>query len=102
MFFTRDRDFYKTLVRLAIPIALQNAVTFAVNFADNLMVGTLGDSAISGVYVGNQLQTVLQMFVAGIEGAILILAASTGESATPAASGKSRRSACGSRCWSAF
>ena len=49
MFFTRDRDFYKTLVRLAIPIALQNAVTFAVNFADNLMVGTLGDSAISGV-----------------------------------------------------
>ena len=73
MFFTRDRDFYKTLVRLAIPIALQNAVTFAVNFADNLMVGTLGDSAISGVYVGNQLQTVLQMFVAGIEGAILIL-----------------------------
>ena len=27
MFFTRDRDFYKTLVRLAIPIALQNAVT---------------------------------------------------------------------------
>lgn len=75
MFFTRDRDFYKTLVRLAIPIALQNAVTFAVNFADNLMVGTLGDSAISGVYVGNQLQTVLQMFVAGIEGAILILAA---------------------------
>lgn len=102
MFFTRDRDFYKTLVRLAIPIALQNAVTFAVNFADNLMVGTLGDSAISGVYVGNQLQTVLQMFVAGIEGAILILAAQYWESATPAASGKSRRSACGSRCWSAF
>ena len=75
MFFTRDRDFYKTLIRLAIPIALQNAVTFAVNFADNLMVGSLGDSAISGVYVGNQLQTLLQMFVAGIEGAILILAA---------------------------
>ena len=75
MFFTRDRDFYKTLVKLAIPIALQNAVTFAVNFADNLMIGSLGDSAISGVYVGNQLQTLLQMFIGGIEGAILILAA---------------------------
>lgn len=75
MFFTRDRDFYKTLVKLAIPIALQNAVTFSVNFADNLMIGSLGDSAISGVYVGNQLQTLLQMFIGGIEGAILILAA---------------------------
>lgn len=75
MFFTRDKDFYRTLIKLAIPISLQNAVTFSVNFADNLMIGTLGDSAISGVYVGGQLQTVLQMFVAGIEGAILILAA---------------------------
>ncbi len=73
--FTRDRSFYRDLVTLAIPISLQNLITFAVNFADNLMIGTLGDDAISGVYVGNQMQTVLQMFVAGIEGAILILAA---------------------------
>ncbi len=75
MFFTRDKEFYRTLIKLAIPISLQNAVTFSVSFADNLMIGTLGDSAISGVYVGSQLQTVLQMFVGGIEGAILILAA---------------------------
>ena len=60
---------------LAIPISLQNLITFAVNFADNLMIGSLGDNAISGVYMGNQLQSVLQMFVGGIEGAILILAA---------------------------
>ncbi len=73
--FTKDRSFYKNLVTLAIPISLQNLITFAVNFADNLMIGSLGDDAISGVYVGNQMQTVLQMFVAGIEGAILILAA---------------------------
>ena len=37
--------------------------------------GELGDDAISGVYIGGQLQSVLQMFVGGIEGAILILAA---------------------------
>ena len=42
MFFTRDKSFYKTLVTLAIPIALQNAVTFAVGLADNVMIGTLG------------------------------------------------------------
>lgn len=73
--FTKDRSFYRTLIALAIPISLQNLITFAVNFADNLMIGSLGDNAISGVYVGNQLQSVLQMFVGGIEGAILILAA---------------------------
>ena len=72
---TRDREFYRSLVRLAIPVALQNLITFSVNFADNLMVGTLGDSAISGVYMGSQIQTLLQICSAGIEGAILILAA---------------------------
>lgn len=73
--FTRDRSFYRSLVTLAVPISLQNLVTFAVSFADNVMIGSLGDDAISGVYIGGQLQSVLQMFVGGIEGAILILAA---------------------------
>ena len=73
--FTKDRSFYRSLVTLAVPISLQNLVTFAVSFADNVMIGSLGDDAISGVYVGGQLQSVLQMFVGGIEGAILILAA---------------------------
>ena len=73
--FTRDKSFYKTLISLAVPISLQNLITFAVGFADNLMIGRLGDNAISGVYVGNQMQAVVQMFIAGIEGAILILSA---------------------------
>ena len=73
--FTKDRSFYRSLVTLAVPISLQNLVTFAVSFADNVMIGSLGDDAISGVYIGGQLQSVLQMFVGGIEGAILILAA---------------------------
>lgn len=73
--FTKDRSFYRSLVTSAVPISLQNLVTFAVSFADNVMIGSLGDDAISGVYIGGQLQSVLQMFVGGIEGAILILAA---------------------------
>lgn len=72
---TRDKSFYRSLLALAIPVALQNLITFAVNFADNLMVSSLGDAAVSGVFMGNQIQTFLQMFSGGIEGAILILAA---------------------------
>ena len=75
MLLTKDRSFYKNLIALAIPIALQNLVTFSVNLADSVMVGYLGDAAVSGMYMGNQIQTLLQVFSGGIEGAILILAA---------------------------
>jgi putative MATE family efflux protein len=67
--------FYKTLLRLALPISLQNLITFMVNFADNIMVGRLGDLAISGVFIGNQIHTLLQIFVKGIGTALAILAA---------------------------
>lgn len=72
---TKDKSFYRSLITLAIPVALQNLITFSVNLADNLMIGSLGDAAVSGVYMGNQVQTLLQMVSGGIEGAILVLAA---------------------------
>lgn len=72
---TRDRSFYRMLILLAIPVAMQNLITFVVNFADNLMVSSLGDAAVSGVYMGNQIQTFLQLFSSGIGGAIQILGA---------------------------
>ena len=73
--FVRDRSFYKSLIALAIPIALQNFLAFAVNFADNLMIGTLGEYIIAGVYMGNQIHTFLSFFVNGVTNALLILAA---------------------------
>lgn len=75
MILTKDKSFYRSLLLLTIPIALQNFITFSVGMADNVMVGVMGDAAVSGLYMGNQVQTVLQIFSAGIEGAILILAA---------------------------
>jgi putative MATE family efflux protein len=67
--------FYSTLLRLALPISLQNLIAFSVNFADNLMVGRLGDLAISGVFIGNQVHTLLQTIMKGIGTALVILAA---------------------------
>jgi len=72
---TRDKEYYQSLVTLAIPVALQSLITFLVSFADNLMVNSLGDAAVSGVYMGNQIQTFIQMFTSGVGGAILIIAA---------------------------
>lgn len=72
---TRDRNYYRDLVTLAVPVALQSLITFLVSFADNLMVNSLGDAAVSGVYMGSQIQTFIQLFTSGIAGAILIIAA---------------------------
>lgn len=69
----REKSFYKTLLILAFPIVMQNLITFGVGFADNLMVGTLGENAISGVFMGNQIQTLLQLFVLGIVSAMQII-----------------------------
>ena len=75
MILTKDRGFYRSLVLLSLPIALQNLITFAVGFADNVMISALGDSAVSGVYMANQVQTLLQLMSGGIESAILVLCA---------------------------
>ena len=72
---TRDRNYYHDLLKLSIPVALQNLITFLVSFADNLMVNTLGDGAVSGVYMGSQIQVLLQMFTSGIGGAVIIIGA---------------------------
>lgn len=73
--FITDKAFYKNLLSLALPISLQNLVTFAVNFADNVMVGTLGEVDISAVYLCRQLATVLQCFMNGIGTGLLVLCA---------------------------
>ncbi|MBR0087488.1 MAG: MATE family efflux transporter [Lachnospiraceae bacterium] len=72
---TRDQEFYRNLIALAIPIAIQGIISFSVNFADNIMIGRLGDIAVSGVYMGNQFQTILMLFTGGVDSAMLIIAA---------------------------
>lgn len=70
---TRDRYFYKTVFTLAIPISLQGLITFLVGFADNVMIGQLYDEAVSGVYIGGQIQFLLQQLVVGLGSGMMIL-----------------------------
>ncbi|MBQ6823575.1 MAG: MATE family efflux transporter [Clostridia bacterium] len=72
---TKDKNFYKTVLRLAIPISLQALVTFLVGFADNVMVATLGDAAVSGVAFGGQVQFFLQQIIVGMGSALMIMTA---------------------------
>ena len=70
-----DHSFYKTLAKIALPLAMQNLISFGVGLADNLMVASLGDSALSGVLISNQIQFILHMLCAGMSAALVILAA---------------------------
>jgi putative MATE family efflux protein len=72
---TRDRSYYKSLITLAFPVAAQGLIAFLATFADNLMVSSMGDNAVSGVYFASQINTFVQMFSSGISGVILILSA---------------------------
>ncbi|MCQ2396866.1 MAG: MATE family efflux transporter [Lentisphaeria bacterium] len=73
-FWVRDKQFYHSLVVLAIPIILQNIITHGVTLADNMMVGQLGDVKIAGLYFSNYVQYFLQMLLLGLDASIVVLA----------------------------
>ena len=60
-----DKDFYKKYIMLATPMIVQNAITNFVSFLDNIMVGQLGEEAISAVATVNQLVFVFSLAVFG-------------------------------------
>ena len=75
MWMIRDISFYKRLLWLVAPLALQNVITYSVSLADNMMVGQLGELSLSAVFVSNQVQNILHMLVMGLSAALIVLAA---------------------------
>ena len=73
--FVKDRQFYKSLFSMTVVIALQNLITYAVNLADNVMIGGYSQDALSGVAMVNQIQFLLQMIVMGTGNGIVVLSA---------------------------
>lgn len=61
-----DRSFYKQVLLLAAPIALQSLITIGVNMLDTIMVGSLGETALSAVSLANQFINIYHIFCMGI------------------------------------
>ena len=68
-------EFYKTLLMLAVPMFLQSMLSMSVGFADNIMVGQLGERAVAGVMMANQIQNIMGALVAGISASLVVIAA---------------------------
>ena len=69
----RDKSFYKTFLRLCVTLMLEQAVILSVNLADNLMLGSYSETALSGVAAVNQIQFVLQQLVYAVSNAMIVL-----------------------------
>lgn len=68
MIITRDKRFYRLLFSIALPIAVQNLITFMVSMVDTLMVGALGEIQLSAVSIANNLFFVLTILMFGLAG----------------------------------
>lgn len=68
MIITRDKRFYRLLFSIALPIAVQNLITFMVSMVDTLMVGALGEIQLSAVSIANNLFFVLTILIFGLAG----------------------------------
>ena len=73
--FVKERSFYSKLLSIAIPTSLQSLITFTVNIADTVMVGSLGEYSIAGVALANQFSFLYQITCFGIAGGMGVLTA---------------------------
>lgn len=68
--FIGDREFYRRVIYIVIPMIIQNAITSFVNFLDNIMVGQIGTEQMTGVAIVNQLIFVFNLCIfGGVSGA---------------------------------
>lgn len=69
------KEFRNRLVRLVIPIAMQQLMLSLVNVSDAVMLGFLNQDSLSAVSLAGQIQFVYNLFVTAVTGGISILAA---------------------------
>lgn len=70
-----DTYFLKKTVLLAVPVAMQGLLNTVVNLVDNLMIGSLGATAIASVGLANKVFFVFSLLVFGVVSGSGILAA---------------------------
>jgi putative MATE family efflux protein len=66
--FLFEKDFMRSLFKVAIPIAMQNIISFGVNAMDSVMLGKLGDVAVAGANLGGQPFFLLMVIGFGLAG----------------------------------
>lgn len=63
-----NKNFYKLLFSLCIPIIVQNLISSSVNVVDTVMISSLGESSVASIGVANQFFFLFNMTLYGITG----------------------------------
>ena len=66
--FLFEKNFFKQVFAIVLPMALQNVISFGVNAMDSIMLGSLGDIAVSGANLGGQPFFLMSMVGFGLAG----------------------------------
>ena len=64
--FQNNPAFYKGVFSLALPIALQSLIGIGVNMLDTIMVGRLGEAALSATSLANSFISIYHIFCMGL------------------------------------
>lgn len=69
----KNKRFFHEFFALYVVLVLQNIITLSVNLADNMMLGSYSEAALSGVAAVNQIQFVFQQIVTAFGDGLVIL-----------------------------
>lgn len=64
--FYDDREYFSRLVRIALPIALQQLIMSSLNMVSVLLIGQLGEAPVAAVGLANQVHFLLTLLLFGI------------------------------------
>lgn len=68
-------SFYRTVIALVVPMALQNLINVGVTAADVIMLGAVGEDALSGASLAGQIQYIMTLFLFGLTSGATVLTA---------------------------
>ena len=69
------RNFYRTVLALVVPMAVQNLINVGVQAADVVMLGRVGETAISAASLAGQVYFVMSLFFFGLTSGAAVLTA---------------------------
>lgn len=70
-----DKRFYSHVFRLVMPMAVQNLINVGVTSTDVIMLGKVGETALSGVSLANQIYFILSLLYFGLTSGACVLTA---------------------------
>jgi len=71
----KEREFYRSVLTIMLPVALQQAINMGVNMLDTMMLGSFGEVQLSASSLANQYYNLFVILCLGIIGGCSVLAA---------------------------